>query len=264
MNKTPEERKAQLSSYWDRGPGPAGVMLPPTVGFIDHDKTRKQMPAYSLGLQLPSTLIRKGNGPGPVYAIQKGLTAKGLDTGLAYTMRPKTKILELNTETPGPAAYTPMINVNRRKAPEYSMSWRTRTIERGRFSPGPIYLLPPAIGPKIPDKNAAAEVTIKGRGRTEDTIFRSPGPIYDIGSPNIIKNKGGEVTIKGRWRALKAQSCNAGPGSYNVQEAIPFSRYQPPAFSMGIRHSEMAGIMYTTCDKAVDQPPPADICQAVC
>jgi hypothetical protein len=65
-----------------------------------------------------------------------------------------------NTETPGPAAYSPEINVNRRKAPEYSLSWRTRLIERGRFSPGPIYLLPPCIGPKIPDKPAAQEASM--------------------------------------------------------------------------------------------------------
>jgi len=262
MNKTAEERKAQLSSFWDRGPGPAGVMLPPTIGYIDHDKTRKQMPAYSLGLQLPSTLIQKGNGPGPIYAIPYGMTAKGQDLGRAYTIRPKTKVIEnFNTDTPGPAAYSPQINVNRNKAPEYSMSWRTRTIEKGRFSPGPIYLLPPALGPRIPDKNAAAEVTIKGRGRTEDTIFRSPGPIYDIGSPNLIKNKGGEVTIKGRWKALKSQSCNAGPASYNVQETAKRVWREPPSFSLGIRHSEFAGNFMTDCDKAGDS---GDLCDAVC
>jgi len=257
--KTAEERKTQLSSFWDNGPGPAGVMLPPTVGYIDHDKTRKQMPAYSLGLQLPSTLIRKGNGPGPIYAIPQGMTAKGQDLGRMYTIRPKTKVIEnFNTDTPGPAAYSPEINVNRRKAPEYSMSWRTPTIERGRFSPGPIYLLPSALGPKVPDKFAAAEVTIKGRGRTEDEIFRSPGPIYDIGSPNLVKNRAGEVTVKGRWKALKSQSGLAGPGSYDIQPALKRVLREPPHFSLGIRHSEFAGTMMTACDKAQDSPPPCD------
>jgi len=249
-NVSVEERRQKLSSYWDNGPGPAGVMLPPTVGYINHDMTRKQNPAYSLGLQLPSTLIVKGNGPGPIYALEKGMTAKGQDLGRAFTMRPKTKVIEnFNTDTPGPAAYSPLINVNRRKPPEYSMSWRTPVIERGKFSPGPIYLLPPALGPLVPDKNAAAEVTIKGRGRTEDTIFRSPGPIYDIGSPNLIKNKGGEPTIKGRWKALKSQSVNAGPGSYDVHAATPSVWRSPPSFSLGIRHSEFAGTFMTTCDK---------------
>jgi len=250
MNKSVEERKKQLSSFWDNGPGPAGVNLKPTVGYNDHDPSRKRMPAYSLGLQLPSTLIVKGNGPGPIYGIPQGMTAKGQDLGRAFTMRPQTRIIEFNTTTPGPAAYMPEINVNRRKAPEYSMAWRTRLIEKGRFSPGPIYLLPPAIGPKIPDKNAAAEITIKGRGREESTIIRSPGPIYDIGRPDLIKPKGGEVTIKGRWKALKSQSVNASPASYSLSAATPKIWRAPPAYSLGIRHSEFAGNLMTECDKS--------------
>jgi len=93
MNKTVEERRKQLSSFWDNGPGPAGVMLPPTVGYVNHDMTRKQMPAYSLGLSLPSTLIVKGNGPGPIYSLPKGMTAKGQDLGRAFTMRPTYKVI---------------------------------------------------------------------------------------------------------------------------------------------------------------------------
>jgi hypothetical protein len=99
MNKSVEDRQKQLSSFWDNGPGPAGVMLPPTVGYMNHDMTRKQMPAYSLGLQLPSTLIRKGNGPGPVYQLPKGMTAKGQDLGRAFTMRPKTKVIGESAES---------------------------------------------------------------------------------------------------------------------------------------------------------------------
>jgi hypothetical protein len=30
MQKTVEQRQAQLSSYWDNGPGPTAYMLPPT------------------------------------------------------------------------------------------------------------------------------------------------------------------------------------------------------------------------------------------
>lgn len=252
-SKSVEERQKQLSSFWDNGPGPAGVMLPPTVGYIGHDKTRRQNPAFSLGLQLPSTLIMKGNGPGPIYAIPKGQTAKGTDLGRAFSIRGQTKVIEnFNTDTPGPAAYAPEINVNRRKAPAFKMSWRTPVIERGKFSPGPIYLLPSALGPKVPDKSAQPEVTIKGRGKTEDEFFRSPGPIYEIGSPNLIKNKGGEVTLKGRWKDLKSQSVNAGPGSYDVHGSTHAVWRRPPAFSLGIRHSPFAGTFLTTCDKGDD------------
>jgi len=249
-DKTVEARRQQLSSYFDRGPGPGGILLPPTVGYEHHDPSRKRNPAYSLGLKLPSTLIAKNGGIGPAYMIPKGLTAKGMSLGLAYTMRPQWRIPASNEFGPGPGAYLPNINVNRRKAPEYSLSMRTRLIERGKVSPGPIYLLPPCIGPKIPDKMAAAECSIKGRGRDASTIFRSPGPIYDIGRPDLIRPKGGEVTVKGRWKELKSQSVNAGPGSYNIDETTKKIWRSPPAFSLGIRHSEFAGTMMTDCDKA--------------
>lgn len=89
----PAEKKGLKSSYFDSGPGPAGVMLPPTVGFIDHDKTRKQMPAYSLGLKLKSTLVGSGLSPGPAFVIPAGMTAKGPSGAPAYTMRMKTKVI---------------------------------------------------------------------------------------------------------------------------------------------------------------------------
>lgn len=89
----------------------------------------------------------------------------------------------------------------------------------------------------------------KSRGIPVEKLSQSPGPIYNIGSPNIIKSGTGAVTIKGRWKDLKSQSCNAGPGSYDVITAAKASYRQPPAFSLGIRHSEFAGNYMTECDK---------------
>jgi hypothetical protein len=80
------------------------------------------------------------------------------------------------------------------------------------------------------------------------------------GSPNLIKNKGGEVTIKGRWKPSKSQSCNAGPASYNVQDAVHKVVREPPAFSLGIRHSPFAGVMMTDCDKSENAIPNANDC----
>lgn len=118
------------------------------------------------------------------------MTAKGPDTQVAASLKSRTKVIgkkytnflmyftflldmqkelvlitfilsePFNTQTPGPAEYLPAINVNRRKAPEYSLAWRTPVIERGKCSPGPIYLLPPCLGPNIPDKNTTGEVTM--------------------------------------------------------------------------------------------------------
>jgi hypothetical protein len=119
----------------------------------------------------------------------------------------------------------------------------------------------------------------------DKALQQSPGPIYDIGtlihgirnyklfkveklifnffiagSPNLIKGKLGEVTIKGRWKPLKAQSCEAGPASYNLENSASKTRNQPPCFSMGIRHSQFAGVFMTDCDKSENSPPNFDDC----
>jgi hypothetical protein len=68
------------------------------------------------------------------------------------------------------------------------------------------------------------------------------------------------VTLKGRWRALKAQSCLAGPGSYNVHASTFKVWRQPPAYSLGIRHSQFAGVLRTEGDKTEDAVPTVDDC----
>jgi len=123
-------------------------------------------------------------------------------------------------------------------------------MERGNASPGPIYMLPTCLGPKIPDKMAAGQASIKSRGMPVEKMSHSPGPIYDIGRPDIIKNKGGEVTLKSRWRDLKSQSINAGPGTYNVDKASKQVYRHAPVYSLGIRHSEFSGTFLTECDKS--------------
>jgi hypothetical protein len=92
-DKTVEQRQTQLSSFWSNGPGPAGVMLPPTIGMINHDPSRKQNPAWSLGLKLGSSLLGNPQSPGPIYAIPGGMTAKGPKPNVAYSIKGRTKLI---------------------------------------------------------------------------------------------------------------------------------------------------------------------------
>jgi len=85
------EQKEPLSS-WYVGPGPATVMLPPTIGMINHDPSRKQMPAYSLGLKLGMTRWDKTMSPGPIYGIPEGMTAKGPKPHLEASLKSRTII----------------------------------------------------------------------------------------------------------------------------------------------------------------------------
>ena len=153
----PEERRARLRQT--KGPGPA-YLLPPTVGYHNHDGTRKRNPAYSLGLMLSKHRWGNPQSPGPIYLVPKGMTAKGPDSKVAFSIISRAKGEEYFAVGPGPAAYYPNINVNRRKPPAYSLAWRTRIWDVGNASPGPIYKLPSCLGPRIPDKPAAAEVTL--------------------------------------------------------------------------------------------------------
>jgi len=247
MGRPSDARRERLRQT--KGPGPA-YLLPPTVGYVGHDSSRRRNPAYSIGLMLNATKWGNPQSPGPIYAIPKGMTAKGPDGQPAYSVSGRNKGIDFITQTPGPAAYYPNINCNRRKPPAFALSFRTKVIELGKASPGPIYLLPSCLGPRIPDKMAAGEASIKGRGIPVEKLSQSPGPIYAIGSPNLIKPKGGEVTLKSRWKDPKSQSVNAGPGSYNVDKSGRCVYRKPPAFSLGIRHSEFAGNFLTECDKS--------------
>jgi len=248
MGRKTDARRERLRG--ETGPGPTAYMLPPTVGYKGHDSSRKRNPAYSIGLLYDAYKWGNPQSPGPIYNLPKGMTAKGPNGDPAYTIVSRHDEKMFDRPGPGPCAYLPNINVNRRRPPAFSMSWRTRVNELGNASPGPIYLLPPCLGPKIPDKCASGEATIKGRGIEVEKLSQSPGPIYDIGSPNIIKSKGGAVTLKSRWKERKSQSLNAGPGSYNVDRASRKAYRHAPEFSLGIRHSEFAGTFLTECDKS--------------
>lgn len=90
MRRASVDRRNRLRD--ERGPGPA-YLLPPTVGYVGHDETRKRNPAYSFGLALKSVLLGNPQSPGPVYLIPKGMTAKGPDGQPAYSLGLRTRII---------------------------------------------------------------------------------------------------------------------------------------------------------------------------
>jgi len=231
-----DERRKRLLCYASRGPGP--------IYFPNINVNRPRPPAFSLGLKLKSQLIGSGLSPGPAYAIPTGATARGPHCSPKYSIVGRKEIRgDINRDGPGPAYY-PDVNVNRRKPPAYSLSSRWKLREKGFSSPGPIYMLPPALGPKVVDKPAAAEVSLKGRGKERKSMTEGAG-FYDIGSPDVIKSKAGGVTLKGRYNYKLVKD---GPGPIYLPN-INANRRRPPAFSLGIRHTECSGTFFTQCDK---------------
>ena len=86
----------------------------------------------------------------------------------------------------------------------------------------------------------------KGRWRGNKGKGPSPG-FYDIGKAGLRNN--GAFSIVGR-KEYKLKTYEAGPATYNLQNTIAKIRPAPPAFSLGIRHSECSGTLMTSCDKA--------------
>lgn len=82
------DRKPPLTFY-ERGPGPAAYDKPPLIGRKGHAVSHRINPEYSFGLQLPSSIIREGISPGPIYLIQQGLKSNGYFAGYKYTLRQK-------------------------------------------------------------------------------------------------------------------------------------------------------------------------------
>lgn len=155
---------------------------------------------------------------------------------------------------PAPNLYNvPPVDNYRNRAPRHVLGSRTPLINK-RLGPGPnAYLLPPAIGPRIPDKLAAAECTLKGTRKSKD-LAPSPGPIYTIGSPNVIKPKSPAFTIRRKWPELSS-GWDAGPASYTPLYPPPCPCKTPyPGASLGIRYNDYTGIFRTACDNSKYEP----------
>ncbi|CAL8073685.1 unnamed protein product [Orchesella dallaii] len=247
------ERKPKLTFY-ERGPGPAGYTLPPLVGKPKHGLTHRINPEYSIGLKLNSAFMRRNIGPGAAaYLIPQHLKANGYFAGFKYTCRQKMPLIDKRV-VPPPNMYTlPNTNRYRHKAPTHYIGARTPLINK-KVSPAPnTYILPPAIGPRIPDKLAAAECTLKGVRKPKD-MYRSPGPIYDIGKPELVKPKGPAFTMRIRWKELQ-NLYNAGPASYTPLFPPPCPCKTPAkGWPLGVRYNDFTGVFRTQCDRSRYEP----------
>lgn len=72
------------------GPGPGKYLLPPVIGFNNHDVSKYRNPQYSMGIKLRS--LMKPLGPGPSYDIHD-MTPYGKTSPPAYSMKSRPKNL---------------------------------------------------------------------------------------------------------------------------------------------------------------------------
>nr|CAI5854883.1 unnamed protein product [Callosobruchus analis] len=201
-------------------------MLPPVVGYRDHDASRYRNPQYSIGMKLP--FGRKDFGPGPRYDIQR-MTRYGKASPPAYSMKSRPRPLTL-FQVPGPGTYKPeqAPRMKEPRPPAYSMSYRYPPFKKF-LTPGPDkYEVPSTLGPKVPDKNANAAYSMSFKHNLHE-LERSPGPAKYSG-PNMdsYKQKPPKYTMSPR--VFPPSGKDRGPGPIYLPK-LP----KKPGYSFGLR-----------------------------
>ncbi|KAG5896750.1 hypothetical protein JTB14_031730 [Gonioctena quinquepunctata] len=209
------------------GPGPGKYMLPPVVGYTDHDVSRFRNPQFSIGLKVLSQ--RKPFGPGPRYDVQ-GMTRYGKASPPAYSMKSRPKTYGV-FQAPGPGTYKPELapRMKEPRPPMYSMSYRYPT-SRKFSTPGPDkYEVPSTLGPKVPDKHANAAYSMSFKQKSLSSEERSPGPAkYNGTDTRVFRNKPPVYTMSPRVFPPNPQAGTPGP---IYLPKLP----QKPGYSFGLR-----------------------------
>ncbi|KAF7663078.1 hypothetical protein LDENG_00218780 [Lucifuga dentata] len=238
------EKKHSEIAGKERGPGPGCYELPSTIGFTGHDFTKFSSPAYSFHGTISNYMYCIDSSPGPQYHIDAKLTRFGRDGTPAYSMLGRMKTPKELFQTPGPGAYSPEkappCNLQRR-APSYTMGYRTHNRSVDSVPAPNKYHLPPLMGPQVPNKQASASYTmsdIYSTGGPSVDLAKTPGPCrYNSTDPNVYLTRQPAFSMLGRHSLPRDATKKPGPGAYNP-EKVSVNKARAPAYSMGIRHSE--------------------------
>ncbi|KAI4535383.1 hypothetical protein MG293_014609 [Ovis ammon polii] len=185
-----------------KGPGPAQYLRPSCTGYIDHDVSMFQEPAYTLH-------------------------ARHSEKRLSPTPAPCHYHLE-KTRPPG-----------ERRAPEYSLGFRCpyRVMDP---NPGPNrYQMPLLLGPNLPANKAAPCYSLAHLDKNwfYKNMSRGPGPAaHPRPEPSVYQNRSPVYSMAKRFGYPVDHTPRPGPGSHNVQQ-VTAHKPRPPAFTMGIKHS---------------------------
>ncbi|KAK5857642.1 hypothetical protein PBY51_010870 [Eleginops maclovinus] len=243
-----EVKKRPIISARERGPGPGRYALPPTVGYINHDYTKPNSPAYSFHSRMSSAMVSVDSSPGPRYHIDAKLTRFGRMETPSYSMLGRGRRTGDNKgevfQTPGPGAYSPEkappLNAHHRP-PSYTIGSRTRYRSVDPVPAPNSYRLPNLLGSQVPNKPSSASYSFAGRrkvGAPSEDLSKSPGPAkYDTTNPNIYHQRQPSFSMQKRTKRPNYSTAIPGPGTYSP-EKFHLHLPKPPSFTMGVRHSE--------------------------
>ncbi|XP_036286033.1 outer dense fiber protein 3B [Pipistrellus kuhlii] len=219
-----------------RSPGPK-YKLPSNTGYLLHDPSRARAPAFSFGLRLPKQL--ESFGPGPGYLVPARMTARGPDCSPAYSIHGRQR-LAAPSVTPGPGRYFPERagNAAYPSAPRHTIAPRNWGVQVEHDSPGPAaYTVPSVLGPRVIGKVSAPTYSMYGRsvvGSFFEDLSKTPGPgTYPVVNPGIYKSRAPQFSMQPRTVPPQDHSQNPGPAAYNVDQSR-----KAGGWSFGIRHSD--------------------------
>ncbi|XP_062516960.1 ciliary microtubule associated protein 1A-like [Corticium candelabrum] len=236
------EKKMPMIAARETGPGPGRYALPSGVGFLHHDFTKLQQPAFSFGHRLENSMFKKDCSPGPGYFIEPLISRYGKDGTPSYSILGRQK--DPNTfKTPAPGTYSPekVHPQGERHAPNYSMGQRTRYRKADTVPSANSYSLPQLLGSKVPSKRSSAAFSMTGRAKTggfSEDLAKTPGPgRYNGVDPNVSGKKAPGYSMLGRSYMPGDSTKKPGPGAHKP-EGVTCNKPKAPSFSLGIRHSE--------------------------
>ncbi|GAB1294254.1 Outer dense fiber protein 3-like protein 1 [Apodemus speciosus] len=236
-----------------KGPGPAKYLRPSCTGYIGHDISMFQEPAYSLHTRHTKKRIIDLDSPGPCYFLNPKATRFGISTCPQVSMEERIPNLRINS-TPASCYY----NVEKtrpsgeRRPPQYTFGYRCpyRVMDP---NPGPNqYQLPLTLGPDTPVFRAAPSYSLASTNKNwfhKENIAGGPGPaMHARPEPSVYQNRSPVFSMAKRFDYPLDHTLRPGPGSHNIQ---PVTVHKPriPAFTMGVKHSpHLCPLIVDICD----------------
>lgn len=228
-------------------PGPR-YGLPSTTGFVNHDPTRPQAPAFSFGVLTKVSGKAKPPAPGPKYDV-RNLNEHGILESNQASVLGRFKSPQL-TRTPGPKYYK--TDITEPTSPAFTFgNKRVLNLKKSNVGPGPNkYMLPSCIGPHIPHLKAEPAFSLLSSSINKTNKI-TPGPKYMLPLPDTYLKVAPRTVLLGR--ASNKTLATKGPGpnkyfpkpTYEKQEALK-------GISFGLKHSDEKRLVQLPEDKAID------------
>uniref|UniRef100_A0A8C7S5N5 Outer dense fiber of sperm tails 3-like 2a n=1 Tax=Oncorhynchus mykiss TaxID=8022 RepID=A0A8C7S5N5_ONCMY len=221
-----EVKRLPIIAGREKGPGPGHYALPPTIGYVNHDRAKHSSPAYTFHRRMSSNMVSVDCSPGPQYHIDAKMTRFGRVGTPSYSMLGRAR-----RATAGP--YSP------EKAHLRPSSYTIGSLSHYRIMDS-VYTHPNLLGSQVPHKPSSASYSLAGRRQvgapSEDRSMTSGPGRYNSTDPSVYLTQP-SFSMQSRTTRASDQSQKPGPGTHSPEKVL-LHLPRPPAFSLGIRHSE--------------------------